>query len=124
MLTKILGALSGGLVKEITSALLEAYKTKKTAETTELVVEADKEISYLEAQRDIILREQDRILTSWIRPAFAGLALIVWAKLLIWDTVLGLGVTPAPGELIEWFLVLIPGAYFVARPFEKVFRKG
>ena len=106
-------------IEAIGKQLNKAYFNKLTAENATERVEADVEISYLEAKRDMILAEQGSWMTRWIRPALALPVVIFWFKLLVWDTVLGLGVTPDPGELVMWYAMLIPSAYFLVRPFEK-----
>ena len=118
MFMKLLDFLGGSVLKTITDSLSEAYKAKLVADTDDKKLAADIAIQELTAQRDLLLKEQDKILTSWVRPAFAGLAFILWAKLIVWDTVLGLGVTILP-SFVEWFAVLIPTVYFTLRPGEK-----
>lgn len=102
----------------ITDALKEAHLAKLRADTDEKKLAADVAISELNAQRDLLLKEQGRILTAWVRPAFAAIVWIYWAKVIIWDTVLGLGITTI-NDHIQWFVVLIPSVYFLFRPGEK-----
>lgn len=105
-------------MKNITDSLSKAYLAKLEAETDEKKLAADVAIAELEAQRDLLLAEQSKALTSWVRPSFAFVALVYWIKVIIWDTVLGLGVTTVNSH-IEWFVVLIPSVYFLLRPGEK-----
>lgn len=111
---------SGGL-RAITDTLTELRRLKLEAETTEKKLEYDREIQYMEAQRDVLLKDISNKTTQWIRPAFAALVIVFWAKLIVWDTVLGLGTTADPGEFVMWFVTLVPSAYFIGRPFEKIF---
>jgi len=110
-------------LEKIGEQLNDAYRTKVLAQGTEQKLEADMQISQLEARRDILLAEQSNKLTRWIRPALAFPVVVFWFKLIVYDTVLGLGVTPDPGEVVMWYCMLIPTAYFVTRPIEKFVRR-
>lgn len=119
MLGNILSLFLGGPLNNITSSLKEAYVEKLKAETSEAKLEADKTIAHLEVRRDILVAEQQRALTSWIRPALAApVVAYVW-KLVVWDTMLGWGVTPDPGDFVNWIVVTVIGAYMLTRPFER-----
>lgn len=119
MWTIIKTFLGGSSLSTVTEALSEAYTAKLKAQTNEAKLEAELTISQLEARRDLIVSEQKRWLTAWIRPALAAPVVILMFKLIVWDTVLGLGVTPDPGEIIRWYVYTITGAYFLTRPFER-----
>ena len=106
-------------LKEIGDQLNRAYELRLMAQNDRHKIEADQVISTLEAQRDILLAEQGSWMTRWIRPALAAPVVILMWKLVVWDTVLGWGVTPYPGDFIQWFVVTVTGAYFVMRPIEK-----
>lgn len=123
MLTTILKFFAGGGLTAITDTIVELRRLELNAETQEKALEFNEKVRQLEAQRSILLAEQKDRLTKWVRPSFAFIALVFWAKLGIWDTVLGLGTTPYPGEHVMWFMMLIPAAYFLTRPFEKIYRK-
>ena len=109
-------------LKAIGDQLNEAYKNKLLAMSSSEKLEAEQAISALEAKRDILLREQGSWLTRWIRPALALPVVIYMWKLIVWDTVLGWGVTPFPGDFIEWYVLTVTGAYFIMRPIEKFVR--
>ena len=36
-------------------------------------------------------------------------------KIVVWDTVLGLGVTPYPGDHVTWLMMAVVGFYFLNR---------
>ena len=106
-------------LKMIGEQLNKAYELKLLAMNDKERIAAEKAISQLEAQRDILIAEQKHWMTRWIRPAFAlPIVIYVW-KLVVWDTVLGWGVTPHPGQFIEWLVLVVVGAYFIGRPLEK-----
>lgn len=97
----------------------DVYQTWKSAETQEAKLEAEKQLAWLTAQKEVIISEQRRALTAWIRPAIAAPVVIYVWKLLVWDTVLGWGVTPNPGEFVNWVVLTVIGSYFLTRPFER-----
>lgn len=118
MIRAIISSLSGGLIKSIGQELNEAYRAKLNAQNTESRIEAEKRIATLEAQKAILIAEQQHGLTRWIRPAFALIFWIYLAKVTVWDKVLGLGVTdPLSGNLEEIMMIII-GGFFLVRPFE------
>lgn len=119
MLSTIFGWLSGGIIGQIGKELRGAYEAKLNAKTDKAKLAADQSIATLQAQRDVLLREQNSKLTAWIRPAFAGVLFVYVSKVVIWDKVLGLGVTDDLSPEFHNILWTVLGAYFLARPFEK-----
>jgi len=119
MWAALLNFFGSGIVGQIGEQLNRAYESKLEAENDKERIEADKLIATLTAQQAILVAEQKRWLTAWIRPALAfPVVLFVW-KLIIWDTVLGWGVTPYPGDMIAWLVTTIVAAYMLTRPFER-----
>lgn len=118
-LSRIAGIFTGNLVGSIGEQLKDAYRMKLEAQTNEAKLEADTYIAHLQAQQSIILAEQGKWFTSWIRPAIALPVVIYIWKLLIWDTILQWGVTQNPGQFVNWVVITVIGAYFLTRPFEK-----
>lgn len=123
MLTSLLNALLGvfgkGVFSGISNDLKEAYEAKLKAQTDADVLRANVKIEELKARQSILLAEQSRAMTSWIRPMIALPVVIYLWKLIVWDTILQWGVTPNPGEFINWVVLTVIGAYFLTRPFEK-----
>jgi hypothetical protein len=110
----------GNAVSSIASKIAEAQVEKAKALTDRERIAADERIKTLEMQRDILISEQGSRLTRWVRPAFAFPFVVYVNKLVIWDKVLGWGATdPLSADLSETMAIVI-GAYFIARPFEKV----
>lgn len=106
-------------LESIARELGRAYAKKQDAKTDSARIEAETRIATLEAQRDVLIAEQGSWLTRWIRPALAlPVVVFVW-KIVLWDTVLGLGVTPDPGELVRWIVVTTIGAFLLTRPLDK-----
>ena len=110
-------------LKIISEQLGKAYEAKLLAMNDRERIIAEKQISQLESQRDVLVAEQGSWMTRWIRPMLAAPAVIFWWKIIVWDTVLGLGTTPDPGEYVMWFALTVPNVYFLMRPIEKLRRK-
>lgn len=108
----------GGMIGKITDRIGDAYEAKLAAQTNEAKLQTEQTIAYLEAQRSILVEEQRRLLTAWIRPAIAfPVVAYIW-KTVLWDTVLQLGTTPWPGDFVNWVVITVVGAYMLTRPFE------
>lgn len=105
----------GSLVKSISEAKIKSLDAVTERER----IAADVVVSQLEARQSVLIAEQASLVTRWIRPAFAAPFIIYNFKVIVWDKVLGLGAT---GDLSSsyWQLQMIVfGAYFLVRPFEK-----
>jgi hypothetical protein len=120
LLFKFLG--SGG-ISAIGEQLRAAYELKLKAQTDQEKLAAEQRIAELQAQQSILIAEQGNWATRWIRPAFALPFVIYNAKVVVWDKVLGLGVTdPLSADFAQMQMIMI-GAYFLGRSIEKTFRK-
>lgn len=119
MLTKILTWLSGGAIEAIDGQITRAYEAKLSAENDEARIDAQKHIAVLEAQQSVLIAEQRSIITRWIRPAFALPFVIYNFKIVVWDKVLGQGVTDPLSPHYWQLQMIVFGAYFLTRPFEK-----
>jgi hypothetical protein len=117
-LTGLLGL--GNAVSSIAGKIADAQVERAKALTDRERIVADERIKTLEMQRDVLVAEQGSRLTRWVRPAFAFPFVVYVNKLVIWDKVLGWGTTDPLGPELAETLALVIGAYFIARPFEKV----
>lgn len=104
----------------IADRLTAAYEAKQKARTDQERLKADVLINQLEARQTVLVAEQGSWLTRWIRPALAlPIVVYVW-KIIIWDKVLGWGVTDPIGSTGEYLMTAVVGAYFITRPLEKI----
>jgi len=125
MWTWLAGVLGGPIVR----GLINAYKAKLDAANTQGRIAADlagKEIeAEIEARKTasaIIIAEQGRWYTAVIRPLLALPIVIYFWKVIVWDKVLGWGVTdPITGMIADWAGLIIT-AYVGGRSVEKVAR--
>ncbi|MCR9239672.1 MAG: 3TM-type holin [Alphaproteobacteria bacterium] len=122
MIARIIGWITGGALDRIGGHLKDAYIARQRAESDEQKLEADLRIRQLETQQNVLIAEQGNWVTRWIRPAIAFPFVAYLWKVVLWDKVFALGATdPLSTELAEIMMVMI-GAYFLTRPFEKFIR--
>lgn len=121
-----LASLLGG---PIVNGLLNAYKAKldaanmRDAQAVDLAKkEIEGEIAARQAEIALLRQEQGWWVTALIRPLFA-LPFIIFAwKVVVWDKVLGWGVTDALDPNMWNVFLTVVGAYFGGRTIEKVAR--
>ena len=120
---KFFGGLDiGGLV----NSAVQAYSAKQDAGVkkdqidTDLVAKAAT-LSVQEAQlnEQIIIAEQGNWLTRMARPAIAFPFILYLWKVIIWDKVLGWGVTDPLGTNLDTIMGTIIASYFIGRTVEK-----
>lgn len=123
MIGVLLKWLTGGGIAAIGAELRAAYEAKLTAKTDAEKLRAEETIARLEAQQSILLAEQGSWLTAWVRPMIAlPFVIYIW-KLIIFDKVLAWGATDDLSPQLWQMMTVIITAYFLTRPFEKVFKK-
>lgn len=121
---RFLGNLIGG---PVVKGLVDSYKAKLDAGNTSERIAADlasRELAVEQRERElatqVVIAEQGRWYTALPRPLFAGAFVIYIWKVVVWDKVLGWGVTdPLSSELSQWALIILT-AYFGGRSLEKV----
>jgi len=111
----------------VAKALVGAYQAHLTATTTDNQTAAKLAGQEIGAQQAEILAESQLKIAEighpWeIEKLFAYITLIYYAKLIIWDKVLGIGVTDPLGGWVLWAANLVIGFYFTKRGFENVAR--
>jgi len=123
MFALLLNFLGGGALKTVTEGIVQARRDAQAAKNTTERVEAEKVVATLEAQQSVLLAEQGSWMTRPIRPLFALPFIIYNFKIILWDKVLGLGATdPLSAEMLQIEMIVI-GAYFLGRPFEKYMKR-
>ena len=119
-----LASLIGG---PIVNGLIDGYKAKLDAANTHDRIAADLAAKHIEAEiaarqqaTAIIIAEQGRWYTAIIRPLLALPIIIYFWKVIVWDKVLGVGVTdPLTGLVSDWAGTIVT-AYVGGRTIEKV----
>lgn len=104
----------------ITGALTDAYRRKLEADTDKTKIAAEVEISTLEAKRDVVIAAS--VNDRWWSPRnVMGWSVAAYVfKIIVWDSVLGLGVTPYPGEQVTFIVMTVIGFYFVSKGAETI----
>jgi hypothetical protein len=111
--------ITGGGLSGIAGKLEKAYEAKLAAQTDQEKLKADMDIEQLKARQSVLVAEQGSWLTSWIRPGIAAPFVIFLWKIIVWDKVLALGTTDDLSPQIWQVFMVVVGAYFLTRPFEK-----
>ena len=119
----ILNFLGNGALRTVTQGIIEARRDVQRAKNASERLEAEKAVAQLQAQQAILLAEQASWMTRPIRPLFALPFIIYNMKIVIWDKVLGLGTTDVLSSQMLQIEMIVIGAYFVGRPFEKMARR-
>ena len=104
---------------KIAESIVVAKTKALDAKTEQDRIEADVLVNQLEARQSVLIAEQGSWMTRWIRPAFALPFLIYNFKVVVWDKVLGLGITDDLSASYWQLQMIIFGAYFLTRPFGK-----
>ncbi|MBR0814932.1 hypothetical protein JQ544_25610 [Bradyrhizobium diazoefficiens] len=119
----LLGFLGGPVVK----ALIEAYSAKLKAGNLDSKIAADlaaSEIASQTAETNAVMRYRIAEIGHWYEPdkLMGYCVTIYFAKLLVWDKVLGFGSTDALAGFAAITANLVVSFYFAKRGFENVAR--
>lgn len=119
----IISFLGGPVVK----ALIEAYGAKLKAENIDSKIAADlaaSEIAAQTAETNAVMQYRVAELGRWYEPdkLMGYCVAIYFAKLLVWDKVLGFGSTDALAGFAAITANLVVSFYFAKRGFENVAR--
>lgn len=106
-------------LRYITDALTKAYAIRADAANDAARIEAEREIAFWEDRAEVA---KTASADPWYSPrALMGFSVAVYvAKIIVWDTVLALGVTQYPGEHVTLIVMTVIGFYFVSRGAETV----
>ncbi|WP_156527937.1 hypothetical protein [Bradyrhizobium stylosanthis] len=119
----LISFLGGPVVK----ALIDAYSAKLKAENVDAKIAADLaagEIASQTAETNAVMQYRTAELGYWYEPdKLIGYCVTVYfAKLLVWDKVLGLGTTDALAGFAAITANIVVSFYFAKRGFENVAR--
>ena len=107
----LLSWLTGSVVSSFTGPLERAYQAKLNAQNDTQRLEAEKQIKFYEGQVSLA---QAAVNDPWWSPrsimGWSAAAYVV--KIVVYDTVLQLGVTPNPGAQVTGIVMLVIGFYF------------
>lgn len=123
MWTMILSFLGGPVI----TGILDAYKARMGFLTSQdqealtmLQKEVDAEIAARSDATKLLIAEQGSWMTRCIRPLFAAPFIIFSFKVIVWDKVLGLGVTDRLDPNMWGVFQVVVASYFGATAVERV----
>lgn len=110
MLRSLLGWLTGGVLDRV----LDTVDRRISDETKRADIKAE---LTAEMGRQHVQALAATATFRWWHPQnlIAYSVAIYVAKIVVWDTVLGLGVTPDPGQHVYWLMMTVVGFYFLNR---------
>lgn len=112
-IVSLLGGLVTGPLKSISNDLKEAYQSKLAAANDAERIQADERINTLEARKSVILAAQSDPLERLVRIGFAFPFIAYTWKLILWDKILGWGVTDSLSADLTQLMWIVVGGYFV-----------
>ena len=111
-MNKILSWLVGGGIAAIGEQLNNAYRMKLEAENDSDRIHAEEQIAYFKGQMELAIAasQNDK---WWSTREMIGKCVFLYVfKIVVWDTVLGLGVTPDPGPVVGGIVSITIAFYF------------
>lgn len=110
-------------LKHITDGIVRWQIAKEEAKNDRDRIYAEQKIAELEARRDVQVAAT--IHDKWYGPRslIGYIVVILLGKIFVWDTVLGLGVTPYPGALVMETTTAVVAFYFVAEGLKGLFKR-
>ncbi len=98
---------------------MHAYQAKLAATTNKEKLDAEQAIKFYEGQIALatVAAQSDKWWST--RELIGKCALIYVAKIVVWDTVLQLGVTPNPGSQVTGIVMMVLGFYFGSKAARK-----
>lgn len=106
-------ALFSGPLSSISRDLKEAYQSKLEAANDKEKIAADERINILEGRKSIILAAQSDPLERLVRILFALPYLLYNFKLIVYDKMMGWGVTDPLSDNLTQLGWVIVGGYFL-----------
>lgn len=113
MIGWLVSFVTGGGLNRITDRLADAYEAKQRAQTDREKLKADITISQLEARRDALVSGQGAWVSKAVQAAWAAPFIVYNGKVIVWDKVLGWGVTDPLGPFETNLGLMIAGFYFL-----------
>lgn len=108
----IVGWLTGGVISQLTGPLERAYQAKLAADTDAKKLQSEQQIAFFQGQISLATAAASNDKWYSVRSLMGFCALSYVAKIVVWDTVLQLGVTPDPGAQVTGIVMTVIGFYF------------
>lgn len=116
MLKWILDWFAGGPIREIKDGLLQAQRQNLESKTKE----SEQNLRFWEA-RMVLATEAAKNDKWWSPRTLMGWGATLYVlKIVVWDTVLQLGVTPNPGEQVTFIVMTVVSFYYGSKAAENI----
>jgi hypothetical protein len=112
MIASVVAALTGGIEKELFGSLERWQRAKLDAKNDAERIEADKQVAFFQGQISLAVAAAQNDKWWSTRELIGKCALVYVFKIVVWDTVLGLGITPDPGPQVTGIVMLVLGFYY------------
>ena len=112
MFGTILSWLTGGIIGKLGDQVNKWHEASLTAANDHDRIEAEKQRDFFKGQMELAIAaaKYDR---WWSTRELIGKCVAIFVfKIMIYDTVLALGVTPDPGPLVKGIAMVVIGFYF------------
>lgn len=119
VISKLLGIGIPAIIDSITKEKVKLADAK----TEQQKIESKERIDILERKKEIILNSQANKIGEWVRVAWALPFIVYVWKLLLWDKVLGWGITDSLSPTLDYILWTVLGGYFVLGVTDKFTRR-
>ena len=113
MFKLILSWITGGGLGGIASELRQAHKDKLSADNDGDRIAADVTIAQLTARQGALINGRGAWVSKLVQAMYAAPFLVYNGKVIVWDKVLGLGVTDPLGQYEQNLGLMIIGFYFL-----------
>jgi hypothetical protein len=120
---KLLLSLVSGPLTQISNDLKEAYQAKLNAANDAERIAADERINLLEARKSVIMAAQSDPLERLVRIGFAFPFVAYTWKLILWDKILGWGVTDSLSSDLTQLMWIVVGGYFLDTTVKRIFKR-
>lgn len=121
IITAITGIVKGlGGIGAITKSITDLQMKKLEVQNNLQRLQIEAEIDALAIKRDAMIAASvnDRWYSQRNLMGYA-VTIFVW-KIVVYDTVLGWGFTPNPGQLVTWVVITVIGFFFVSKSADKI----
>ena len=108
-------------LRPIMGELKDLYLKRQNAETEQMRIEAEVKIAQLEARRDSLLATPR--MSAFVQFCWAAPFIAYNAKIIVWDKMLGWGVTDPLGPFETNLGYMIAGFYFLTVSAKSLFRR-
>lgn len=109
LITSLFG---GGIIGQLAGSLERAVSAKYKADTDAKRLEAEQQIAFFQGQIELATAAASNDKWYSVRSLMGYCAFAYVAKIVVWDTVLQLGVTPDPGVQVTGIVMTVIGFYF------------